>query len=353
MNRIDTYLEQSLKQSASDLHFVSGNPVRARVHGELRILMDEKLTAEGVQECLFEIMDGTTQRTFEEKEAADFAYNIPDISRFRVNIFRHLNGIGAIFRAIPSQALTLEQLNMPKVIHDLCKQTQGMILVTGKTGSGKSTTLAAMVDSMNRNLKGHILTIEDPIEFVHQTRSCLISQREIGEHSDSFAAALRSALREDPNVILVGEMRDLETISIAVTAAEMGILVMGTLHTNGAAQTVDRIINSFPADKQSHIRTMISTSLRGVVSQQLLPSKGKPGRVAALEVLINTSAVANLIRQGKLDQLETAMQAGGSVGMQTMDSALMDLVNGALIDGHEAYKQANYKAKFERFKNGD
>ena len=353
MNRIDTYLEQALKQSASDLHFVSGNPVRSRVHGELRILMDEKLTIDSVQECLFEIMDGTTQRTFEEKEAADFAYNIPDISRFRVNVFRHLNGIGAIFRAIPSQALTLEQLNMPKVIHDLCKQTQGMILVTGKTGSGKSTTLAAMVDAMNRNLKGHILTIEDPIEFVHQTRSCLISQREIGEHSDSFAAALRSALREDPDVIMVGEMRDLETISIAVTAAEMGILVMGTLHTNGAAQTVDRIINSFPADKQSHIRTMISTSLRGVVSQQLLPTKGKPGRVAALEVLINTSAVANLIRQGKLDQLETAMQAGGSVGMQTMDAALMELVNGALVDGHEAYRQANYKAKFERFKNGD
>ena len=353
MNRIDAYLEQSLKQSASDLHFVSGNPVRVRVHGELRILMEEKLTVDGVQECLFEIMDGTTQRTFEEKEAADFAYNIPDISRFRVNVFRHLNGIGAIFRAIPSQALTLEQLNMPKVIHDLCKQTQGMILVTGKTGSGKSTTLAAMVDAMNRNLKGHILTIEDPIEFVHQTRSCLISQREIGEHSDSFAAALRSALREDPDVILVGEMRDLETISIAVTAAEMGILVMGTLHTNGAAQTVDRIINSFPADKQSHIRTMISTSLRGVVSQQLLPTKVKPGRVAALEVLINTSAVANLIRQGKLDQLETAMQSGGNVGMQTMDAALMDLVNGALVEGHEAYQQANYKAKFERFKNGD
>ncbi len=353
MNRIDTYLQQALKKSASDLHFVSGNPVRARIHGDLQILMDDMLTIDGVQECLFEIMDGTTQRTFEEKEAADFAYNIPDISRFRVNVFRHLGGIGAIFRAIPSQALTLEQLNMPKVIHDLCKQTQGMILVTGKTGSGKSTTLAAMVDSINKNLKGHILTIEDPIEFVHQTRSCLISQREIGEHSDSFASALRSALREDPDVILVGEMRDLETISIAVTAAEMGILVMGTLHTSGAAQTVDRIINSFPADKQNHIRTMISTSLRGVVSQQLLPTKQKAGRVAALEVLINTSAVANLIRQGKLDQLETAMQAGGAVGMQTMDAALMALVDGAVVEGHEAYLQANYKAKFERFKNGD
>jgi twitching motility protein PilT len=346
-------LQEALKQKASDLHFVSGDPVRARVHGDLRILMNEKLTTDLVQECLFEIMDGTAQRTFEAKESADFAYNIPDISRFRVNVFRHLNGIGAIFRAIPSQALTLEQLNMPKVVHDLCKQTSGMILVTGKTGSGKSTTLAAMIDAINKNLKGHILTIEDPIEFVHQTQGCLVSQREIGEHSDSFANALHSALREDPDVILVGEMRDLETISIAVTAAEMGILVMGTLHTNGAAQTVDRIINSFPADKQAHIRTMISTSLRGVVSQQLLPTKQQAGRVAALEVLINTSAVANLIRQGKLDQLETAMQSGGAMGMQTMDSALMALVEGAVIDGKEAYLQANYKAKFERFKDDD
>jgi twitching motility protein PilT len=200
-------------------------------------------------------------------------------------------------------------------------------------------------------MKGHILTIEDPIEFVHGTKNSLISQREIGLHSGSFAEALHSALREDPDVILVGEMRDLETISIAVTAAEMGILVMGTLHTNGAAQTVDRIINSFPANKQAHIRTMISTSLRGVVSQQLLPTKGKPGRIAALEVLMNTTAVANLIRQGKLDQLETAMQSGGNIGMQTMDSALMALVEKAFISGKEAYLQANDKSKFERLKN--
>jgi len=200
-------------------------------------------------------------------------------------------------------------------------------------------------------MKGHILTIEDPIEFVHKTQGCLISQREIGLHSGSFAEALRSALREDPDVVLVGEMRDLETISIAVTAAEMGILVMGTLHTNGAAQTVDRIINSFPANKQSHIRTMISTSLRGVVSQQLLPTKHKPGRVAALEVLINTSAVANLIRQGKLDQLETAMQSGGNAGMRTMDAALMELVEKAFVSGSDAYQQANDKSKFERLKD--
>ena len=351
MSSVDKYLQAALQKNASDLHFVSGDPVRARIHGDLQVLMDEVVTTEFVQDAVYEIMDGTTQRTFEKEEAADFAYEIEGVSRFRVNAFRHLNGVGAIFRAIPSKALTLDELKMPKVIYDMCKQTSGMILVTGKTGSGKSTTLAAMIDSINKSVKGHILTIEDPIEFVHKTQRCLISQREVGEHSPSFAEALHSALREDPNVILVGEMRDLETISIAVTAAEMGILVMGTLHTNGAAQTVDRIINSFPADKQSHIRTMISTSLRGVVSQQLLPTKGKPGRVAALEVMINTSAVANLIRQGKLDQLETAMQSGGGSGMQTMDSALMALVNKAMIAGKDAYQQANNKSKFERMKD--
>jgi twitching motility protein PilT len=349
--RIDQYLTSALQKNASDLHFVSGDPVRARIHGNLQVLEAEQLTIDNVRECMFEIMDGTTQRAFEQEDAADFAYEIEDVSRFRVNVFRHLNGVGAIFRAIPSVALTLEQLNMPKVVHDLCKHTQGMILVTGKTGSGKSTTLAAMIDAMNKRLKGHILTIEDPVEFVHRAQGCLISQREIGVHSPSFAEALHSALREDPDVVLVGEMRDLETISIAVTAAEMGILVMGTLHTNGAAPTVDRIVNSFPADKQNHIRTMISTSLRGVVSQQLLPTKRQAGRIAALEILINTPAVANLIRQGKLDQLETAMQAGGNVGMRTMDSALMELVRQGFVSGKEAYQQANDKSKFNNVKN--
>ena len=298
-------------------------------------------------------MDGGAQRTFEENDAVDFAYEIPDVSRFRVNVFRHLNGIGAVFRAIPSKAMTLEELKMPKVVHDLCRYTQGMILVTGKTGSGKSTTLAAMIDEMNRRMKGHILTIEDPIEFVHKAKGCLVSQREVGVHSPNFAEALYSAMREDPDVVLVGEMRDLETISIAVTAAEMGILVMGTLHTNGAAATVDRIINSFPADKQSHIRTMISTSLRGVISQQLLPTIHRPGRAAALEIMVNTPAVANLIRQGKLDQLETAIQAGGGAGMQAMDKALMDLVEKGWISGEEAYLQASNKQKFEQVKDMD
>jgi twitching motility protein PilT len=353
MAKIDEFLLEALGQNASDLHFISGDPVRARVHGGLNVLRSEPLTTEAVEEAVFEIMDGAAKKAFEDVDAADFAYEIPDVSRFRVNAFRHINGIGAILRAIPSKAKTLEELKMPRVIHELCRHTQGMILVTGKTGSGKSTTLAAMIDEMNRRLKGHILTIEDPIEFVHKPRGCLISQREVGVHSTSFAEALHSALREDPDVVLVGEMRDLETISIAVTAAEMGILVMGTLHTNGSAATIDRIINSFPADKQAHIRTMISTSLRGVVSQQLLPLANRPGRVAALEIMINTPAVANLIRQGKIDQLETAIQSGGSIGMKSMDSALMDLVEKGEISGEEAYLQANNKQKFEQVRNID
>ena len=351
MNKMDQFLQASLQQNASDLHFLSGDQPRIRVHGGLKNLMDQALTVEFVQDAIFEIMDGAAKATFEREDAADFAYEIPDVSRFRVNAFRHLNGVGGIFRAIPSTAMSLEELNMPKVVHQLCKYTSGMILVTGKTGSGKSTTLAAMIDEMNRRMKGHILTIEDPIEFVHKAKGCLISQREVGVHSPNFAEALRSALREDPDVILVGEMRDLETISIAVTAAEMGILVMGTLHTNGAAQTVDRIINSFPADKQSHIRTMISTSLRGVVSQQLLPTIHKPGRAAALEIMINTSAVANLIRQGKLDQLETAIQSGGASGMVSMDKALMSLVEKGWVSGQEAYLQANNKHMFDKVKD--
>lgn len=347
MNKIDQFLKDALVKNSSDLHFISGDPPRVRIYGSLTTLSDEVLTIDFVKEAVYEIMNGQLQRDFEKDDAVDFAYEIPDVSRFRVNVMRHLNGIGAVMRAIPSKALSLEQLEMPEVVNNLCKHTSGMILVTGKTGSGKSTTLAAMVDAINKRMKGHILTIEDPIEFVHTRKGCLISQREVGRHCGTFADALHSALREDPDVILVGELRDLETISIAVTAAEMGILVMGTLHTNGAAQTVDRMVNTFPADKQSHIRTMLSTSLRGVISQQLLPLKNKPGRVAALEILVNTPGVANLIRQGKLDQLETAMQSGGTNGMQTMDSALMDLVERDMISGQEAYQQADNKTRFK------
>jgi twitching motility protein PilT len=350
VNKIDPFLKEALTRHSSDLHFISGDPPRVRVHGSLHLLNDDVLTIDFVKEAMYEIMGGAVQRDFEKHDAVDFAYDIPGLSRFRVNVMRHLNGIGGVFRAIPSTALTLEELGLPEVVHNLCKQTQGMILVTGKTGSGKSTTLAAMIDAINVRVKGHILTIEDPIEFVHKRKGCLISQREVGLHTQTFADALHSALREDPDVILVGELRDLETISIAVTAAEMGILVMGTLHTNGAGQTVDRIVNSFPADKQSHIRTMLSTSLRGVISQQLLPTIDKPGRVAALEILVNTSAVANLIRQGKIDQLETSMQSGAAVGMQTMDNALKALVRKKRISGLEAYLQANNKSMFQDYK---
>ncbi|HEU4516938.1 MAG TPA: PilT/PilU family type 4a pilus ATPase, partial [Steroidobacteraceae bacterium] len=290
---------------------------------------------------------------FEKQDGADFAHNIDGRGRFRVNVLRQLNGMGAVFRAIPSKALTMDELKLPDSVRQLCRAPNGLILVTGKTGSGKSTTLAAMIDDINSRLKGHILTIEDPIEFVHPRKNCLISQREIGAHTESFASALLSALREDPDVILVGELRDLETISTAITAAEMGILVMATLHTNGAAATVDRIVNAFPADKQSHVRTMLSTSLRGVVSQQLISRKGVAGRVAALEVLVNTPAAANLIRQGKIDQLETTMQAGAAAGMRTMDSAIEQLHDQGLISGRSAYEKAINKSRFEQLREQD
>src|SRR6202042_592071 len=264
---------------------------------------------------------------------------------------RQLNGMGAVFRVIPSKALTLDELKLPEAVRQMARANNGLILVTGKTGSGKSTTLASMIDDINRRVKGHILTIEDPIEFVHARKSCLISQREIGVHAASFASALHSALREDPDVILVGELRDLETMSIAVTAAEMGILVMATLHTNGAAATVDRLVNAFPADKQPHVRTMLSTSLRGVVSQQLIQKADKQGRVAALEILVNTPAVANLIRQGKMDQLENAMQSGSAVGMRLMDMAIQGLMDQRQISGKEAFKKAINKSRFEQFRD--
>jgi twitching motility protein PilT len=348
--RIDEFLREVVVKGGSDLHFVAGDPPRLRLHGELQPLRDQRLEKEFVRELLSEVMTRRAQAQFEARDGADFAYTIPGLSRFRVNVFRHIGGMGGVFRAIPSKALTLEQLNMPDAVRSLCRVNNGLILVTGKTGSGKSTSLAAMIDDINARVKGHILTIEDPIEFVHPRKTCLVSQREVGVHSPSFAEALHSALREDPDIVLVGELRDLETMSIAVTAAEMGILVMGTLHTNGAAATVDRIVNAFPADKQAHVRTMLSTSLRGVISQQLLPRADKRGRVAALEILINTPAVSNLIRQGKLDQLENAMQSGAAHGMRVMDSAIQELLDKGVITGRAAFEKAINKQRFEQFR---
>lgn len=353
MPMIEEFLRSMQLRNGSDLHVMSGDPPRMRVNGELITLDNRNLDREALHNDLFELMPIPARTRFNESNSADFAYAIPEVARFRVNVLRHLNGIGAVFRSIPNRALTLKELNMPATVNKLSRSTNGLLLVTGKTGSGKSTTLAAIVDAINESLNGHILTIEDPIEFVHERKCCLISQREVGVHSPSFASALHSALREDPDVVLVGELRDLDTMSIAMTAAEMGILVMGTLHTNGAAATIDRIVNIFPSDKQDHVRNMLSTSLRGIISQQLLRNKEGTGRVAALEILVNTPAVANLIRQGKLEQIENVLQSSAADGMCTMDSSLLRLVSRNQITGHEAYIQANDKSKFEDYRDLD
>ena len=346
---IDTLLEMLVARGGSDLHLLSGDPPRMRVLGDLESISEDRLSAKELLEPLLNIMPPRSRNLFEKEDNADFAHKIDNVGRFRVNAFRHLNGVGAIFRSIPMETASLEELSMPDVLTSISKQKAGMILVTGKTGSGKSTTLAAIVNEINHTLKGHILTIEDPVEFVHEQKNCLISQREVGQHAHSFATALHSALREDPDVILVGEMRDLETMSLAVTAAETGILVLGTLHTNSAADTVDRIINSFPTNKQDHIRTMLSTSLRSVISQQLIKTKDGKSRAAAVEIMINTHAVANTIREGKTDQIDNSIQGGRSVGMQSMDSAIKALLQEEKITPQAAFDAANDKSQFMQF----
>lgn len=340
---ISDLLAFSVKNKASDLHLSAGLPPMIRVHGDIRKINVPALDHTQVHGMVYDIMNDGQRKVYEETLECDFSFEIPNLARFRVNAFNHNRGSGAVFRTIPSKILTLEQLNCPAIFKDIANTPRGIVLVTGPTGSGKSTTLAAMVDYINENEMGHILTVEDPIEFVHTSKKCLINQREVGPHTLSFQNALRSALREDPDVILVGEMRDLETIRLALSAAETGHLVFGTLHTSSAAKTVDRIVDVFPAAEKEMVRSMLSESLRSVISQTLCKTKDEQGRVAAHEIMIGTPAIRNLIRENKVAQMYSAIQTGQSIGMQTLDQNLQDLVRRNVISVNEARSKASNK----------
>ncbi len=337
---ISDLLTFSVKNKASDLHLSSGLPPMIRVHGDVRKINLPAMEHAEVHRMLYDIMNDSQRKLYEENLECDFSFEIPDLARFRVNAFNQQRGAGAVFRTIPSKVLTLEELNAPKVFKDLADTPRGIVLVTGPTGSGKSTTLAAMIDYINDTQMSHILTVEDPIEFVHTSKKSLINQREVGPHTQSFDNALRSALREDPDVILVGEMRDLETIRLALTAAETGHLVFGTLHTSSAAKTIDRVVDVFPAAEKEMVRSMLSESLRAVISQTLCKTKDEQGRVAAHEIMIGTPAIRNLIRENKIAQMYSAIQTGQSVGMQTLDQNLQDLVKRNVISADEARTKA-------------
>lgn len=347
MNRIDAFLELAVKQGGSDVHLVSGQPLRIRLHGTLEPVRFRELSARDVDDFLEEFMTPAQHATLVRDHNVDFAYDSETAGRFRVNVYRHLGGLGAALRVVPTRAPALAALGLPSVVESLLAVGKGLVLVTGPTGSGKSTTLAAMVAHLNATRRGHILTMEDPIEFLHENERCVITQREIGTHVPEFADALRSAVREDPDVILVGEMRDLETISLALTAAETGMLVLGTLHTNGAVRCVDRIVNVFPSRRQEQVRAMLADSLRLVVAQQLVQKADRSGRLVAAEVLVNTTAVSAMIRQGNTHKLTSAIQTGQRAGMQSLDVVLMDLVRKGVISGEEAYEHAVERATFE------
>jgi twitching motility protein PilT len=328
-----------VEQGASDCHLSAGEPPMIRIHGDLKKLDHPAMSREQVHALIYDIMGDAQRKTFEETHECDFSFEMGSIARFRVNVFLQRKGEGAVFRTIPTKIQTLDELGMPPILRQLCDKEKGLILVTGPTGSGKSTTLAAMVDDLNNTYEGHILTIEDPVEFVHQSKKCLVNQRELGPHTHSFANALRAALREDPDVILVGEMRDLETIQLALTAAETGHIVFGTLHTSSAPKTVDRIIDVFPPSQQSQIRAQFAESIEAVITQTLLKKKGG-GRTAALEIMTGTTAVRNLIREGKIHQIPGTMQVSQKDGMQTMDMALVNLINRGIITREEAQSKS-------------
>jgi len=347
---IDDLLRLIVDKSGSDLHLTVGSPPMLRLQGKLWPTDIPALTAKETRRLIFQFLNNDQRERLERDLELDISYELEGVARFRCNIFFTRLGMGGVFRVIPTRIKTLAELKLPAILGDLARRNKGLILVTGPTGSGKSTTLAAMVDQVNNERQDHILTIEDPIEFVHQHKTCLVNQREIGPNTKSFSAALRSALREDPDIILVGEMRDYETISLAVTAAETGHLVFATLHTPSAAQSVDRIVDVFPAHQQDQIRTQLADALQGIIAQQLIPTIDGMSREVALEILINTPAVANLIRDNKTFQLPSIMQTSKQAGMQTMDQSLMDLVKQRKISPQEAYRRAFDKKAFEQYK---
>jgi twitching motility protein PilT len=343
---ITQLLAFSVKNDASDLHLSAGLPPMIRVHGDVRRINVEPLDHKAVHAMVYDIMSDSQRKHYEEFLEVDFSFEVPQLARFRVNAFNQARGAGAVFRTIPSKVLTLDDLNAPKIFADLALKPRGLVLVTGPTGSGKSTTLAAMINHYNETEYGHILTIEDPIEFVHQSKKALINQREVGPHTLSFSNALRSALREDPDAILVGEMRDLETIRLALTASETGHLVFATLHTSSAPKTIDRIVDVFPAEEKEMVRAMLSEALIGVISQTLCKKKDGSGRVAAHEIMIGTPAIRNLIRENKVAQMYSMIQTSQSFGMQTLDQNLADLVKRNVISATEARAKAKQPENF-------
>jgi twitching motility protein PilT len=343
---ITQLLAFSVKNKASDLHLSAGLPPMIRVHGDVRRINVDPMTHKQVHAMVYDIMNDTQRKQYEDTLECDFSFEVQGLARFRVNAFHQNRGAASVFRTIPSKVLTLANLNCPPIFADLALRPRGLVLVTGPTGSGKSTTLAAIIDHLNENHYGHILTLEDPIEFVHDSKKCLINQREVGPHTLSFSNALRAALREDPDAILVGELRDLETIRLALTAAETGHLVFGTLHTSSAAKTIDRVVDVFPAAEKDMVRAMLSESMQAIISQTLCKTKDGSGRVAAHEIMLGTAAIRNLIRENKIAQMYSSIQTGQNLGMQTLDQCLADLVRRNLISPAEARVKAKFPDNF-------